>query len=180
MESDTKMNFDPDLLFQKLPSLNLRKILSREETATHEYKSSLRVNLSTGQPDDKIVQSALKTIVAFLNTKGGNLVIGVADDKTLIGLSIDRFKNIDEWQRFLKDKIKKQIGVDYLETYIHPETHNIDGNDIAIIKCDSLPQNETAFLNDAVFVRLGPATAALNHKEMLEWNKKRSSKKNIN
>ena len=91
-------------------------------------------------------------------------------------MTVDRFKNTDEWQLFLKDKIKKQIGAEYLETYIHPEIQNIDGNDIAIIKTDPLPKSETAFLNDAVYVRLGPATAALSHKEMLEWNKKRMLK----
>ena len=178
MVSTDKIDFDPDLFFEKIPNLNLKKILAKEETATHEYKSSLRMNLETNLPDDKMIHSALKTLVAFLNTKGGNLIIGVADDKTLVGLAVDRFKNMDEWQRFLKDKIKKQIGADYLETYIHPSIHEIDGNDIAIIKTEPLPKSETAFLNDAIYVRLGPATAALNHKEMLEWNRKRSLKKN--
>ena len=175
-ETNSKMDFDPDLIFQKIPNFNLKKILSKEETATHEYKTSLRINIATNKPDDRIIHSALKTIVAFLNTKGGNLIIGVSDDKTLVGLTVDRFKNTDEWQLFLKDKIKKQIGAEYLETYIHPEIQNIDGNDIAIIKTDPLPKSETAFLNDAVYVRLGPATAALSHKEMLEWNKKRMLK----
>ncbi len=37
----------------------------------------------------------LKTIAAFLNTEGGDLVIGVADDKGIVGIEIDRLDNDD-------------------------------------------------------------------------------------
>src|SRR3546814_4002172 len=50
------------------------------ETGAVEFKSTLRMNLHTGQVDDKIQLSALKTIAGFLNAKGGTLLIGVSDE----------------------------------------------------------------------------------------------------
>ena len=50
------------------------------ETEGVEFKSTLRTNLHTGQPDEKMQMAALKTIAAFLNAGGGTLLIGVADD----------------------------------------------------------------------------------------------------
>jgi len=63
------------------------------ETATLEFKSSLRHNLRANKPDRDTENSVLKTIVAFCNTKGGELLIGVADDKTVVGIEHDGFQN---------------------------------------------------------------------------------------
>ena len=48
--------------------------------------------------------------MSFLNTTGGHLVIGIDDNKKLIGIEIDQFASIDEWIRFITDKISSQIG----------------------------------------------------------------------
>ena len=52
-----------------------------------EFKSTLRVNLHTGQNDKKMEHAVLKTINGFLNSmEGGSLVIGVDDEGTALGL----------------------------------------------------------------------------------------------
>ena len=51
------------------------------ESKTLEFKATLRFDLKLGQNQPKIVTHAvLKTIAAFLNTEGGDLLIGVGDD----------------------------------------------------------------------------------------------------
>ena len=45
-----------------------------------EFKSTLRLNLHTGQTDDRMQLAVLKTLAGFLNAQGGTLLIGVADD----------------------------------------------------------------------------------------------------
>ena len=59
------------------------ELLNKDESNTHELKSTLRMNLATKQKDDRMLQDVLKTIVGFLNTKGGTLLIGVSDDKAI-------------------------------------------------------------------------------------------------
>ena len=60
------------------------------------FKSSLRVNLHTGNQDSRIEHDALKTLAAFLNTRGGTLVIGVDDKGIPLGLENDGFQTEDK------------------------------------------------------------------------------------
>ena len=135
------------------------------------------MNLITKKPDEKMVTEALKEIVAFLNTKGGYLIIGIEDNKNQLGLSVDNCKNIDEWQRYLKDKIINQIGDGYLETFIHPVIYKSKKNkEIGIIKCDKLPDDKQAFLNEVFYIRQTASVKALSNKEMLTYIKNKSLK----
>ena len=46
--------------------------------------------------------------------------------------------------------------------------------DIAIIKCEKLDNDKTAYLDDKVFVRQTASTKELTSKEAIEWIKNRS------
>ena len=153
-----------------------QELLQKDESITHELKSTLRMNLATKLNDDRMLHDVLKTIVGFLNTKGGNLLIGVSDDKKIIGLEEDKFKNIDEWQRFLKDQINNKIGGGFLENFIHPRFITKDKKHIAIISCDQLPNQKTAFLDETVYIRQTASTKKLSSKEAIEWKENRKSK----
>jgi len=48
-------------------------MIRKGENKTVEFKSTLRVNLHTNKPDKEIGKVALKTIAAFLNTRGGDI-----------------------------------------------------------------------------------------------------------
>ena len=81
-----------------------------------------------------------------------------------------------EWQRYLKDQINNKIGNGFLENFIHPSFIKKDDNDVAVIKCDQLPKEKTAFLEDTVYVRQTASTKKLSSKEALEWKENRLSK----
>lgn len=93
-----------------------KKLIKGGESTHTEFKSTLRVNLHTGNPDVKMEHSCLKTIAGFMNTNGGTLLIGVADDKELLGLDTDfnSFGNkpdlLDEFQKHLDNQIEKYLG----------------------------------------------------------------------
>jgi len=75
-----------------------------------EFKGTLRVNLHTGQNDVKLEHAVLKTLAAFLNSKGGTLFVGVNDDGEVIGLENDKFLNRDKMALHLDNLIKDQLG----------------------------------------------------------------------
>jgi predicted HTH transcriptional regulator len=54
--------------------------------------------------------AALKTLAAFLNSKGGTLFIGVNDEGEVIGLESDNFPNEDKMALHLDNLIKSQLG----------------------------------------------------------------------
>ena len=66
-----------------------QKLISIGESPNTEFKSTLRVNLHTNKPDDKMELACIKTIAGFMNTKNGTLIIGVADNKEILGLNAD-------------------------------------------------------------------------------------------
>ena len=89
-----------------------------------------------------------------MNTEGGTLIIGQDDDKNILGIEIDKFKNQDDCSKFLKDKIKSNIGIKYLETYIKYSFHSVENKTLLIVNCTKLPIKETAFLNETDFYKM--------------------------
>ena len=78
------------------------ELIKQGESKTLEFKSTLRWNLREDRKDDKrITHAALKTIAAFLNTEGGDLLLGVADDGAIVGIEKDRLDNDDKFMRHL-------------------------------------------------------------------------------
>ena len=75
-----------------------------------EFKSSLRVNLHTGNQDPRIEHAVLKTLAAFLNTRGGTLVIGVDDKGVPLGLENDGFQTEDKMDQHLANLIQTDSG----------------------------------------------------------------------
>jgi type I restriction enzyme, R subunit len=76
------------------------ELIKRGESKTLEFKSTLRWSLKEDRRDDKgVTHAALKTIAAFLNTDGGDLLIGVGDDGSIVGIEADQLDNDDKFMR---------------------------------------------------------------------------------
>jgi len=100
---------------QREPELEpIAVVAARGESATLEFKSSARVNLRAGKRDDVIETVAAKTVAAFLNSRGGTLLLGVDDAGRLIGLGPDyttlRHEDADRYELFLRDLWRVRLG----------------------------------------------------------------------
>jgi len=71
------------------PAAAIKDLIAKGESATLEFKSTARWNVKIAQPDTKMERVIVKTIAAFLNAKGGTLIIGVEDDGKVYGLHED-------------------------------------------------------------------------------------------
>jgi len=82
-----------------------------------EFKSTLRFDLRANAVNKKLEYVIAKTIAAFLNSEGGDLLIGVDDNQNALGLEKDfetlSKKNIDGFELLLVEVIKKYIGGGY-------------------------------------------------------------------
>jgi type I restriction enzyme, R subunit len=147
---------------------NAEDLIKRGESKTLEFKSTLRWNIKEDRQDDKIVtHAALKTIAAFLNTEGGDLLIGVADDGTIVGIERDQLENDDKFMRHLAQVVRNGLG-DRAGTCIDPKTQIVQGKTVCVVSCQRSP--EPVFLkwkgmeagpNGDFFVRSGPGTVKL-------------------
>ena len=108
---------------------NAEELIKRGESKTLEFKSTLRWSLKEDRQDDKgVTHAALKTIAAFLNTEGGDLLIGVADDGSIVGIERDQLENDDKFMRHLAQVVRNGMG-DRAGTCIDPKTQIVQGKD---------------------------------------------------
>ena len=169
-DSNYQINFDNFL--NKHPDYENKRLLSLEESMTFERKETMRYDVKKNEIQNYITDSVLKTIVAFLNTDGGHLIIGQKDNKEINGIESDKFKSQDDWIKFLKDKVKTHIGIEYFGKYIKYNFFSIEEKMVAIISCSPLSKDKNAFLNEQDFyVRVGPSSEKLSAKQVLDFKK---------
>lgn len=142
---------------------NTQEIINRGEGEFIEFKSTLRMNLHSGQKDVSIENASLKTIAAFINSKGGTLLIGVEDGGEVLGLDKDRFPNEDKMLLHLTNLIKEKIGSMHLK-YILIEIVQI--NEKKVLRVDCRMTNKPAFFihgqDEHFYIRTGPSTTSLS------------------
>ena len=66
--------------------------------------------VAPGRNRQRELHAALKTIAAFLNTEGGDLLIGVDDDRRVLGIAHDRLENDDTFMLHLAQAVRNGLG----------------------------------------------------------------------
>ena len=142
--------------------ISTEEIIHNGENDQVEFKSTLRWNLFSNKKDPKLEHASLKTIAAFMNTHGGILLIGVADNGEILGLKNDQFPNHDKLLLHLTKLIKDKIGPTFT-SYLHFSIENIGEKHLLRIDCQPAPK--PAYLQDSqqgyFYIRTGPASTAL-------------------
>ena len=111
-DDETFGNLLKTLMFDQYVSghRNAEALITEGESKTLEFKSTLRWNLKEDRKDNRVTHAALKTIAAFLNTEGGDLLIGVADDGSVVGIERDRLDNDDKFMLHLVQLVRNALG----------------------------------------------------------------------
>ena len=141
-------------------------ILNKGEGGTIEFKESLSRTLKA---------KVIETICAFLNTRGGTILIGVRDDSKVIGLRIKSEKEIDSYKQSVILIIKDKVGSSFTSC-IQFNTEKIMGHILLRINC--APSRIPAILEERgeqiFFMRSGPTNIkAPNIKELLSYYRER-------
>ena len=159
---------------------DILRLIRDGESERLEFKSTLRTNLETGETDKRMEKAVLKTIVAFLNSDGGNLLIGVDDDGEVIGADLHSFENKDKMGLHLTNLISSKIGNSFLP-YISFNLVDFDDKVVIRVKCDPCPL--PVFYKDGkteiFFVRSGPRTEELTGTTLLGYVKNREGDKKM-
>ena len=159
---------------------DIQRLIRDGESNRLEFKSTLRTNLETGETDKRMEKAVLKTIVAFLNTDGGNLLIGVDDDGDIIGADIQSYENKDKMGLHLTNLIASKIGNSFLP-FITFNLIDFDDKVVIRVKCDPCPI--PVFYKDGkieiFYVRSGPRTEELTGMTLISYIKNRESDKRM-
>ena len=156
------------------PDIDLLAIVEDGESDTIEFKSTLRTNLHTKKPDKRMEYSVLKTISGFLNTNGGTLIIGVADNGTPVGIQEDGFQNEDEMNLYLTDIIRGRMTHGAMLN-VHSHFEDYEDSRVLVVVCDK--SMDPIYLQEdnreKLYVREGPSTSELTTSLIANYIKRR-------
>ncbi|WP_319584489.1 ATP-binding protein [uncultured Pseudodesulfovibrio sp.] len=135
-----------------------------------EFKQTLRFNLKSGKNGKEIEHACLKTVSAFLNSEGGTLLVGVADDGSVTGFDEDNFDSDDKALLHFNNLVDRHIGTEF-SRYI--DSRIIEVGDKRVLSVHCIPAPAPAILDAAkgeeFYVRSGPASRCLTLKQFHEW-----------
>ena len=157
----------------------LRGFIVSGESKTIEFKETFSLNVHSQQKDTAIEHSSLKTIVGFLNSKGGKLFIGVNDSQNITGIDkeVDKFYkgNVDKFLLHFKNNIDKHIGLQFSD-YIDYGIQKLEGINVLVVEC--IESLRPCFLDEKDFyVRTNPSTDKLEGEK--QWKYIQSHFKNL-
>lgn len=159
---------------------NLEALLDQDESKELEFKETLRHDTHTNQVNKELEKVILKTIVGFLNTDGGTLLIGVSDVKKVVGLERDYQnlpkKNKDGFENHLTMLLKANIGISFVK-YIDIsfiETKNESGKKVEVCLISVKSSHRPAYLTNGdkkeeFFIRTHNSTQPLSMSDTQEY-----------
>jgi Putative DNA-binding domain len=149
----------------------LLQLSQSRESATLEFKSSLRVP-TNGDPATKenfatLEAVIVKEVAAFLNSKGGTLLIGLADNGTPLGLQPDyasspKIANRDGFELHLRSLLSRDLGATVAAS-IEVSFGQLGGHDLCRVQVPAGNQEAYVQLTDknsgqkhhALYIRSG-------------------------
>ena len=148
----------------------IKSLIDSGESDRVEFKSTLRRNLKTGSSDKRIEKAWLKSVVAFLNTDGGVLLVGIEDDGSILGMAADQFANEDKYLLHVNNRIKQHIGLEFAG-FIRYQLVPVDQKKVLMVECQ--PSLSPVFLKmgneEDFFIRVGPGSRQLSTSEVLAY-----------
>jgi len=161
---------------EEISNLSVTDLIMIGETNKVELKSSLIWDYKTKQPNKKMIGTiVVKTISSFMNSEGGVVLIGVDDDKTILGLDNDVTQlkgGIDEFELHFTNLINSYLGKVF-RTFADLRFEKVDDKEIAIIVVKKSPhpvylkhEGKTEF-----YIRAGNSSQPLDISESNDYIK---------
>lgn len=163
---------------------DLLTLLQTEEHEGLEFKSTFRWDLRSQKVNQHLEKSSLKTIAAFLNSRGGLLVLGVHDNKSVVGLAQDFAtlgkENADGFENHFSHIFHKMIGPEFRHLV---RLHWQKAGDKECCMVNVAPAHKPAYLkneeNEEFYIRTGNGTTSLKFSEASDYIEGRFSKRSV-
>ncbi len=162
-----------------LPIHGVSHLIKEGEGFSTEFKETLRYDRRRKEVSKEVERMVMKTIVAFLNAKGGSLLIGVSDDGEVVGLEDDYQtlpkKNRDGFENHLSMLVKTMIGLPFTK-YVGVKFEKINDQEVCLVSVGE--SHRPAYLRggdrkEDFFVRVGNSTQPFSMSETEEYIKTR-------
>ena len=152
----------------------VRNLIKQGENKTVEFKETFAFNSHTNNKrDEELVKSSIKNIVAFLNSEGGFLMIGVKDNGEVSGIEneIAKHKSKDDFKLFFTNLVEKKIGATF-NTNVNYRIIKLDDKEFFLVDCKK-SEKPCYFNENEFYIRLNPKAKLLEGQEFLDYTKDR-------
>ena len=145
---------------------SVQELIAQGEGQRVEFKSSLMWDYRRQAVNKGLYEPVMKNIVAFMNTTGGTLLIGVADDGEILGLEPDyqamRKPDSDGFENVFNMAFNRIIGVEY-RRFLDISFPVLEGKQVCFVTVR--PASQPAYLlykgTEAFYIRAGNGSQAL-------------------
>lgn len=157
--------------------LVIADLIAKGENERVEFKVAACWNPYTRVAQKEMRENVIQEVAAFMNKDGGVVLIGVADDGTVVGLENDykaanpqpKRQNRDGYQLFLNNVLVNALDKECLAFY-SISFHTIQGKDVCCITVE--PASEPVYVHDSEFyVRNGNSRLKLNMRQVAPYIK---------
>ena len=153
-----------------------RELAALGESPILEYKSSLRWDFRETQVNKALQKVIAKTVAGFLNTEGGTLLIGVADNGSIVGIENDlktlSTPDADTFEQTFRNVLTDHLGPEYSHL-VTSAYEVVDSMTVTRVAVEQSPK--PVFPKDKgtteFFVRIGNTTKPLDHEAMHDYIK---------
>jgi len=160
---------------------DVRGTIARGESATLEFKSTFRWDLREGHINRALETVVMKTLAGYMNSQGGTLLMGVADDGAIVGLDSDysalKKPGRDGLEQLLMTSIASKLGADACQS-VQTVFHSVEGKDVCRVIVS--PAHRPVYVRDGetpkLYVRTGVSTRELNVQEAINYTATRWKK----
>lgn len=156
--------------------IDIKELLSQNESKHLEYKSSLHYCLKEHKKNKDLQESVIKTIAGLLNTDGGYLLIGVEETKEgnkVIGLENDfstfsSDNKIDAFKKHYDNIISNALG-NAVFAKSNLSLHEVENKTIGVVHVLGRSTKPIFVRNTDFYVRRSASTVSLNAKETQDY-----------
>jgi len=149
-------------------------LIAQGENDYVEFKSSIRWSFEANAVNRSLQEPIAIAIAGMLNAKGGTLLIGVADDGTILGIEKDlqslHKSTFDGFQLALTDIVRTYLGTECM-AYIHTRFEQTEDKTICIVSIDKSPTPVFFPMGGShkFWVRMGNSTRSLDVKAAMSY-----------
>ncbi len=154
------------------------KLILEEEHEHLEFKSTLRFDERQKAISREMEKAVMKTVAAFLNSKGGILVIGINDGQEITGLKNDyetlTRKDSDGFENHFTQIFNKMLGPEFRHL-VRLKFQPVNGHDICLVQvgASARPVYLKIDSSEHFYVRTGNVTTPLKLSEVESYSRSR-------
>ena len=156
------------------PDKPLPDLIRSGENQHLEFKSSLLWDYRQQRPNKNLYLPVMKNIAAFLNTRGGAILIGVGDNGEILGIEPDlqvmKKKNTDSFENSFNTVFNQMIGADF-RRFVHVSFPELAGKTICavIVQPAATPAYLTHKGEENFYIKTGNSSQPLSISQAVRY-----------